>query len=203
MARLFAADVFNFSPRSGQSTNAAMIAQGLDWLLAQRPEVINVSVAGPDNAVLHEAIRRVTARGVSVVAAAGNLGPDGPPQYPAAYPEAIAVTAVDHLGQVYVRANRGDYIDVAAPGVHIWSAGADGRGRFLDGTSFAAPFVSAEVALLRVAEPQRTPSEVKNELRARASASGPPSLQPGIGAGLLKSRGCTTAPAVPMQSQAR
>jgi hypothetical protein len=198
-ARLFAADVFNFSPKSGQSTNAVMIAQGLDWLLAQRPEVINVSVAGPDNAVLHETIRRVTARGVPVVAAAGNLGPDGPPQYPAAYPEAIAVTAVDHLGQVYARANRGDYIDVAAPGVHIWSAGADGRGRFVDGTSFAAPFVSAEVALLRVAEPQRTPPEVKTELRARASASGQPSLQHGIGAGLLKSRGCTGAPAVPMQ----
>jgi minor extracellular protease Epr len=196
-ARLFAADVFNFGPKSGQSTNAVMIAQGLDWLLAQQPAVINVSVAGPDNAVLHETIRRVTARGVPVVAAAGNLGPDGPPQYPAAYPEAIAVTAVDDLGKIYARANRGDYIDVAAPGVHIWSAGADGRGRFVDGTSFAAPFVSAEVALLRVAEPQRTPSEVKAELRRRASASSLSSQQPGIGAGLLKSRGCPTASAAP------
>ncbi len=198
-AQLFAADVFNFGPKSGESTNAVLIVQGLDWLLAQQPEVINVSVAGPDNAVLHETIRRVTSRGVPVVAAAGNLGPDGPPQYPAAYPEAIAVTAVDHLGQVYARANRGDYIDVAAPGVHIWSAGADGRGKFVDGTSFAAPFVSAEVALLRVAEPQRSPSEVKTELRRRASASSPSSLPPGIGAGLLKSRGCAMAPAPLMQ----
>jgi minor extracellular protease Epr len=196
-AQLFAADVFNFGPKSGQLTNAVMIAQGLDWLLAQQPAVINVSVAGPDNAVLHETIRGVTARGVPVVAAAGNLGPDGPPQYPAAYPEAIAVTAVDHSGHLYVQASRGDYIDVAAPGVHIWSAGADGRGKFVDGTSFAAPFVSAEVALLRVAEPQRTPSEVKAELRRRASASNPSSPQRGIGAGLLKSRGCS-APNVPM-----
>jgi minor extracellular protease Epr len=195
-ARLFAADVFNFERKSGQSTNAVMIAQGLDWLLAQQPGVINVSVAGPDNAVLHETIRGVTARGIPVVAAAGNLGPEGPPQYPAAYPEAIAVTAVDHSGHVYVHANRGDYIDVAAPGVHIWSAGADGRGKFVDGTSFAAPFVSAEVALLRVAEPQRTPSEVKTELRRRASASNPSSPQRGIGAGLLKSRGCS-APNAP------
>jgi minor extracellular protease Epr len=196
-AQLFAADVFNFRPRSGQSTNAVMIAQGLDWLLAQQPGVINMSVAGPDNAVLHETIRGVTGRGVPVVAAAGNLGPDGPPQYPAAYPEAIAVTAVDHSGHVYVHANRGDYIDVAAPGVHIWSAGADGRGKFVDGTSFAAPFVSAEVALLRVAEPQRTPSEVKTELRRRASASNPSSPQRGTGAGLLKSRGCSS-PTAPM-----
>jgi len=196
-AQLFAADVFNFGPKSGQSTNAVMIAQGLDWLLAQQPGVINVSVAGPDNAVLHETIRGVTARGVPVVAAAGNLGPDGPPQYPAAYPEAIAVTAVDHSGHVYVHANRGDYIDVAAPGVHIWSAGPDGLGKFVDGTSFAAPFVSAEVALLRVAEPQRTPSEVKTELRRRASASNASNPQRGIGAGLLKSRGCSS-PHVPV-----
>ena len=192
-AQLLAADVFNFGAKSGQSTNAMMIAQGLDWLVAQQPEVINVSVAGPDNAVLHQTIGRVTARGVPVVAAAGNLGPDGPPQYPAAYPEVIAVTAVDHTGQVYARANRGDYIDVAAPGVHIWSAGSDGRGKFVDGTSFAAPFVSAEVALLRAAEPQRTPSEVKTELRKRASESGSSGPQRGTGAGVLKSRGCPTA----------
>jgi len=198
-ARLFAADVFNFGPKTGHSTNAVLIAQGLDWPLAQQPAVINVSVAGPDNAVLHETIRRVTSRGVPVVAAAGNLGPDGPPQYPAAYREAIAVTAVDHLGKVYAHANRGDYIDVAAPGVHIWSAGADGRGKFVDGTSFAAPFVSAQVALLRVAEPQRTPSDVKTELRRRASASSPSSPQREIGAGLLKSGGCATASPVPMR----
>ncbi|HEX4598604.1 MAG TPA: S8 family serine peptidase [Burkholderiaceae bacterium] len=194
-ARLFAADVFNFAPKSGQSTNAVMIAQGLDWLLAQQLAVVNVSVAGPDNAVLHETIRRVTSRGVPVVVAAGNLGPDGPPQYPAAYPEAIAVTAVDHLGNVYPRASRGDYVDVAAPGVHIWSAGADGRGRFVDGTSFAAPFVSAEVALLHAADPQLNPSEIKTELRRQASSATQGSPQRGTGGGLLKSRGCTTAPA--------
>jgi subtilisin family serine protease len=134
-----------------------------------------------------------------VVVAAGNLGPDGPPQYPAAYPEAIAVTAVDHLGNVYPRASRGDYVDVAAPGVHIWSAGADGRGRFVDGTSFAAPFVSAEVALLHAADPQLNPSEIKTELRRQASSATQGSPQRGTGGGLLKSRGCTTAPAAPTQ----
>ena len=193
-ATLFAADVFDYGAGEHNSTNAVMIARGLDWLLAQHPAAINVSIAGPENAVLHEAIRRVTAQGVPVIAAAGNLGPGGPPRYPAAYAESIAVTAVDLLGQTYEHANRGSYIDVAAPGVHIWSAGANGHGKFFDGTSFAAPFVTAEVALLRSAEPQRSPPELKAAFH-RPTGSTTDSLRPDAPmAGVLKSRGCDRAP---------
>jgi minor extracellular protease Epr len=189
-ATLFAADVFNYGAGEHKSTNAMMIARGLDWLLAQHPAAINVSIAGPENAVLHEAIRRVTAQGIPVIAAAGNLGPDGPPRYPAAYAEAIAVTAVDLLGQPYEQANRGPYIDVAAPGVHIWSAGANGRGKFFDGTSFATPFVTAEVALLRSAEPQRSPPELKAAFHTPTD-----SVRLGaVTAGVLKSHGCGDVP---------
>jgi hypothetical protein len=188
-ATVFAADVFNYSVHAGASTNALLIARGLDWLLAQHVAVINVSIAGPDNVVLHEAVRRVTARGIAVVAAAGNYGPEAPPRYPAAYPESIAVTAVDLLGQAYENANRGDYVDVAAPGVHIWSAGADGQGRFFDGTSFAAPFVTAEVALLQLAQPGLRPPDLKLAVRQqRASGAARPGLAPT--AAVLRSQGC-------------
>ena len=188
-ATLFAADVFNYGAGEHKSTNAMMIARGLDWLLAQHPAAINVSIAGTENAVLHEAIRRVTAQGVPVIAAAGNLGPDGPPRYPAAYAEVIAVTAVDLLGQTYEHANRGPYIDVAAPGVHIWSAGASGHGKFFDGTSFATPFVTAEVALLRLAEPQRSLPELKAAFHSATGSTD--SVHAGApSASVLKSRGC-------------
>jgi subtilisin family serine protease len=124
-----------------------------------------------------------------VIAAAGNLGPDGPPRYPAAYAEVIAVTAVDLLGQTYEHANRGPYIDVAAPGVHIWSAGASGHGKFFDGTSFATPFVTAEVALLRLAEPQRSPPELKAVFHSATGSTD--SVHAGApSASVLKSRGC-------------
>jgi len=183
-ALLFAANVFDYERARGESTSAVTVARGVDWLLTQQPAVINVAIAGPDNLVLHETVRRVVQRGIPLVAAAGNLGPSGPPRYPAAYAEAIAVTAVDRDGRVYERANQGDYIDVAAPGVHVWSAGADGRGRFVDGTSFATPYVAAEVALLRLAQPQRAPAEWKAQLRASAR---------GVDAPVLHSRGCSSA----------
>jgi subtilisin family serine protease len=81
------------------------------------------------------------------VAAAGNGGPDAPSAFPAAYEEeVIAVTAVDRNQRVYDQANRGRYIDVAAPGVRIWTALPHGQAGVQSGTSFAAPFVTAIVA---------------------------------------------------------
>ena len=53
-----------------------------------------------------------------------NLGPDAPPQYPAAYPDVIAVTALDRRLNIYPSANRGEYLSVAAPGVDIWTPAA-------------------------------------------------------------------------------
>jgi subtilisin family serine protease len=84
--------------------------------------------------------------GVVFVAAAGNGGPAGVPAYPAAYPEVIAVTAVGRNRLGYVEANHGAYIDVAAPGVRVWTALPGERQGFLSGTSFAAPFVTAIAA---------------------------------------------------------
>ncbi|MDE3009735.1 MAG: S8 family serine peptidase [Pseudomonadota bacterium] len=192
-ATLFAADVFNYGANATATTNAVLLVRGLDWLTAQLPAVINVSITGPDNAVLHEAIRHVTARGIAVVAAAGNLGPDGPAQFPAAYAEAIAVTAVDATGNASPDASLGAYVDVAAPGTHIWSAGADGRPRFYDGTSFAAPFVAAEAALRRLARPGLTPALLKAELHAPAAAG---NVVRGSGViPLLASQGCPEAAA--------
>ncbi|MBL6751853.1 MAG: S8 family serine peptidase [Nevskia sp.] len=192
-ATLLAADVFDFSRDRGAATNAAALARGMDWVLTQQSDAINISIAGPDNLVLHETVRRVAQRGVPLVAAAGNLGPDGPPRFPAAYPEVIAVTAVDRDRQVYARANQGDYIDLAAPGVHIWSAGADGSGRFVDGTSFAAPFVAAEAALMHAAAARRTPAEWKAALRKSALPIGAGQQPRVYGAGLLQSAACATA----------
>jgi hypothetical protein len=189
-AYLVSANVFDFSADKGESTNAVLIARGVDWVVAQHPSVINMAIAGPDNAVLHETVRRAANGGIPVIAAAGNLGPEGPPRYPAAYPEVIAVTAVDHNGQIYPHANWGDYITVAAPGVHIWSAAADGHGRFVDGTSFATPFVSAAVALMRLADARRTPAEVQLALRKQAVAVAGTENQRAYGAGLLRGLGC-------------
>jgi subtilisin family serine protease len=92
---------------------------------------------------------------VVFVAAAGNGGPAAPPGYPAAYREVIAVTAVDDRKRTYDYANRGRYIDVAAPGVRIWTALPDNKEGMLNGTSFAAPFVTAIAAATYNSTPLR------------------------------------------------
>lgn len=189
-AELFAADVFSVDSQGRVYTDAAELARGLDWLAAQRPAAINISITGPDGGVLHTAIERVTQLGIGVVAAAGNLGPQSPPQYPAAYREVIAVTAVDRKSQVYVKANQGPYVALAAPGVDIWTAGANGAGVFREGTSFAAPFATAALAVLKVREPALAPAAMLGHLRKLARDLGPPGADSIYGAGLLQAQAC-------------
>jgi subtilisin family serine protease len=108
--------------------------------------VINMSMSGPSDELLQRAIVDMSARGVVFVAAAGNGGPNAPPSYPAAYEQVIAVTAVDKNLRSYNLANHGDYIDVAAPGVDVWTAMPGVLEGYQSGTSFAAPHVTAIVA---------------------------------------------------------
>jgi subtilisin family serine protease len=127
---------------------AADLVAGLNWLLAQQVNVINLSLSGPPNRVLEEALNRVHDRGVIIVASAGNYGPVAFPRYPAAYSSVIAVTAIDAALNIYSRACQGDHIAFAAPGVGVRVADAStGRDQAMDGTSVAAVFVAAALAL--------------------------------------------------------
>ena len=108
-----------------------------------------MSLSGPRDDLVHQRLVELSRQGMIFVAAAGNGGPDASAAYPAAYnDEVIAVTAVDRNQQLYDHANRGDYIDVAAPGVRIWTALPNNKEGALSGTSFAAPFVTAIVAAI-------------------------------------------------------
>ena len=189
-ASLVAADVFSLDRQGKPFTDAAHLATGLDWVAGFGPAVVNVSIAGPDGMVLRTAIRRLVRAGTTVVAAAGNQGPRAPPEYPAAYPEVVAVTAVDRDLQVYAKANRGDYVAVAAPGVGIWTAGEHGAGIFRNGTSFAAPYTTAAAALLAERQPWLAPAAIAERLRRDARDLGPPGTDPIFGAGLLQTLRC-------------
>ena len=88
-----------------------------------------------------------------IIAAAGNGGPVAKPMYPAAYDMVVAVTAVDAGGQVYRLANRGAYLDLAAPGVSVLHAKAGGGYSASSGTSFAVPFAATAAARLKRLDP--------------------------------------------------
>lgn len=136
-ARLFAAAPFYSTGPDTHQASASGLVRSLDWLSSQRVQVIGMSLAGPRNLVLNAAVQRLADRGVLLVAAAGNHGPQGAPAYPAAFERVLAVTAIDARQRVWRRANQGSHIDYALPGVDVWTAAPDGQGRARSGTSYA------------------------------------------------------------------
>jgi len=143
-ASLYAADVYCAEPTGG---SAEVVAQAVAWLLDERVAVVNISLVGPANRTLEQVVRRATARGMLLVAAVGNDGPAAAPLYPSAYPEVIAVTAVDINTQVLPEAGRGPHVGFAAPGSDMAAAGfAPGSFTRARGTSFAAPLVAGLLA---------------------------------------------------------
>ena len=109
--------------------------------------MINISLVGPQNRLVHRAVAAVRARGIDVVAAVGNDGPAAPPQYPASYPGVVSVTGVDARGKALPEAGRAAHLDFAAPGADM-AAALPGQGYAkVRGTSFAAPLATARLAM--------------------------------------------------------
>lgn len=167
--RVHVADVFGHSADGQLAASAERIAAAIDWMMAHRVAVMNISIEGPNNGVLAEMVRRAAERGHIIVAAAGNGGPAARPSFPAAFEGVTAVTAIDEDGRPYIRANRGPYIDFAAPGVDVSVDGAR-----VSGTSFAAPVIAAEAAAHLHAPSPTESARVLTNLRARAEDLGEP-----------------------------
>jgi minor extracellular protease Epr len=145
-----------------------------------------MSLAGPPNRVLEAAAAALVERGVIIVAAAGNGGPKADPGYPAAYPGVIAVTAVDSTDTVYRRAGRGPHIDLAAPGVDVWTAASVSGAKPKTGTSFAAPFVTAAAAMALGREPEMDVAALTAMLAGSARDLGDPGRDDVYGFGLIQ-----------------
>jgi subtilisin family serine protease len=133
------------------------------------------------------ALQRVLKNNTAVVAAAGNNGASAAPAFPAKEPGVIGVTAVDSHSQPYAEANRGDYVDFAAPGVRIWTPGPAAPGSYHTGTSFAAPFVTAAVAA-RLTKDVATDASgsIVDSLALTTIDLGAPGRDPVFGRGLVQ-----------------
>ena len=147
-AKVYSAQVFYQQSDYAQGATLSAIITGVNWLIEQNVNVINMSLAGPDNQILQRVLTAAMAKGVWVIAAAGNEGPAAPAMYPAAYQDVIAVSAIDKLQQPYRWSNRGDYIDYAALGVNVLTAQSGHRIGRESGTSIAAPLITAHIACL-------------------------------------------------------
>ncbi len=183
-ATLIAVDAFHKAGNDERADAYALI-EALDYLAKQDVSVINLSLAGPYSKAVAEQVARLNDQGIVMVAAAGNGGPAAKPAFPAAHSVVIAVTAVDRRGQVYRRAARGTHIDLAAPGVEVWTAASVRGARTRTGTSYAAPFVTAAIALMLQENPDLTPGEVRARLHRSARDLGRAGHDEVFGHGLL------------------
>jgi serine protease len=147
------------------------IAAGLIWAADHGATVINCSLGGPDAAdPVRYAVSYAIGRGAVVVAAAGNERADGNPvSYPAAFalPGELGVAATTAARVSANYSDTGSYISLAAPGDGILST-LDGSYYRLSGTSMAAPYVSAAVALVRAVAPSLGPIDVAQLLTSTA-----------------------------------
>ena len=170
--------------QAGQG-DARDVATGVRYAADSGAQVINLSLGGAtESPSLTQAIQYANDKGALVVAAAGNGGATDKPKWPASLDLTIAVTAVDSSRNVTSFDQRGDYIDIAAPGASIVST-AKGDYVALSGTSMAAGFVAGAAALLFAAEPRVSNAQVRDILLRTATDIGDPGRDQTYGVGFL------------------
>lgn len=150
---------------SDGSGDMAAIAKGILKAEEMGAKVINLSLGGSQDArTIKDAVDQVTAKGVLVVAAAGNENTTQN-TYPAAYPNVLAVGATDTSDRRASFSNYGTYVDVAAPGTKILST-TEKAYKSHDGTSMASPHVAGVAALLLAQKADLTPEQLRGLLEA-------------------------------------
>lgn len=164
------------SSGQGSSLNTS---QAIRWAANNGAKIINLSLGtnetfgGPTDIQL--AVDYAWRRGALIVAAAGNSGA-GSLDYPARLPNVVSVAATDETGSRAYFSNYGNGLDISAPGDRILTLDGTNGMHYLQGTSFAAPYVSGVAALLLSMDPNLTNVELWNILNVTA-------VQPGGGSG--------------------
>lgn len=161
-----AAKILPVRVTTGSEVTPPVLAQGITWAADHGAKIINVSMGEPDpDPLLKQAVAYAMSKDAVVVASAGNDGQSGDPVlYPAGFPGVVSVSGTDENHAFWTTSESGPDITVAAPASDIASASDTGQYVQADGTSYAAAYVSATLALIRSRYPDLTAGQAIQRL---------------------------------------
>ncbi len=147
------------------------IISGIYWCIENNIDVLNMSFGMSEySAALEEAVQDAKEAGIIMVAAVGNHGDSTSTiDYPAAFPEVIAVGATNGENQITEFTSKGEGIDILAPGEKIWTSGFFGGITTVDGTSIATAHVTGAVAQLLEKIPKADSTFIRQLLKASSA----------------------------------
>jgi subtilisin family serine protease len=172
------------------------VIKGLHYAVLNGANVINMSFETSTNSVAFlDALDEATRFGAVLIASAGNEG-TSVPSYPAAYPGVIGVGSVENDNTLSSFSNYGINAQVVAPGDDISSTFWDGTFASWAGTSFAAPFVTAEAAEIIARHQYWSPDHVIRRILQTANSvdSVNPTFAGLLGAGIVDVQAAITTP---------
>lgn len=181
-----AVDLLNIQVMGGDGVGDSFtLARGISEAMQRGASIINLSLgSSSDDPLLKQVVDQALARGILIVASAGNDGFEEL-SYPARYPGVIAVTSVDALGQRMNFANQGPELTIAAPGFGVNATWSGGQVVGFSGTSASAPFVSGALAALLSTTPNPSTAQALQQLTAYADEAGVPGRDSQYGNGIL------------------
>lgn len=182
-------EAFKVAEYDGTVYTSALIC-AYEYILAMNdnvPDVINMSYGGYREAqpIEKRLLGELKQKGIVLVASAGNENTDTKNINPANDDNVIAVSAYDESGNKCWFSNYGSTVDIAAPGINVYTTFGIEYTSDFSGTSAAAPFVSSAAAIILMQNDTLTPDEVRIKLKESAFKRKIPSDKMWAGAGLL------------------
>ena len=166
--------IFKALDAAGTGFYADVIA-GVHWMhTAGGVKIVSMSIGGPRDDALDRELTEAAAAGLLLIAAAGNDG-DSTANYPAFHRDVMSVGAVDAAGKRASFSNCNSDVEIAAPGVDVWSTVPGNAYAALSGTSMATPHVSGVAALImsvKGSDAASTRSTLKSSAQGNGGCNG-------------------------------
>ncbi len=151
--------------------SVSLIAEGIYKCIDENADIINMSFGTTtDSEILHQAVKAAEDAGILMVAAAGNRGEsDKQVEYPAAYPEVLAVGATGTDAELSGISSDGEEVEVLAPGENVAVLGIWDEVNLMDGTSLSTAEVTGAASVLLSMDKSKSPEFIRSLLNTASN----------------------------------